>query len=95
MAWLANLIIKIGATSSGQIFLSWVLSKIWDVVEDRIKNEVAKDKINDAVAKALAEYEQVLIDQNIMAVDGLTEEEKNEIRKRKAKAQSDIINARP
>lgn len=94
MPWLANLIIRIGATSSGQIFLSWVLSKIWSVVEDKIKEEVAKDKINTAVAKALAEYEQVIHDQNLMAVDGLTEEEKNEIRRRKAAAQAAIINAR-
>ncbi len=95
MAWLANLIIRIGASSSGQAFLSWIVVKIWAIAEEKFKKEVAKDQIEKAVAKALADYEQVLIDQNLMAVDGLTEEEKNEIRRRKAKTQTDIINIRP
>lgn len=94
MVWLANLIIKIGATSSGQAFLAWVLGKIWNVVDDKIKDAMAKDRVNVAVAKALEDYEQIIKDQNLMAADGLTEEEKNEIRRRKAAAQASIINAR-
>lgn len=95
MVWLANLIIRIGATSSGQAFLAWILSKVWDVVSDEIKDRTAKDRVEKAVAKALEDYEQIIKDQNLMAADGLTEEEKNEIRRRKAKAQADIVNARP
>lgn len=95
MVWLANLIIKIGSTSAGQAFLAWILGKIWNVVDDKIKDATAKDRVNKAVAKALEDYEQIIKDQNLMAADGLTEEEKNEIRRRKAKAQSDIVNARP
>lgn len=95
MVWLANLILKIGSTAPGQAFLSWVVTRAWDVITEKSRKEIAKRELDAAITKALADYEQVIKDQNLLAADGLTEEEKNEIRKRKAKIQSSIVNMRP
>ena len=66
---------------------------LWKWLGDEGQKLLAKNHISGAVEKSLAEYESVMEEQKVMAQDGLTEEEKNALREKKAKIRADIINA--
>lgn len=67
---------------------------IWKWLSDGAKDKIAKNHISDAIDNALKEYDSVIEEQKVLAIDGLTEEEKNVIREKKSKIRADIINAR-
>lgn len=94
MQLLIELIIKIFSNPAGQAALTWLGGKIWARLNEAAQAELSKKHVEEAVKKAMEDYEKVLEDQIVLAKDGLSDDEKNEIRRRKAEAQARIINAR-
>lgn len=72
--------------------LSYVLSKIWNMVNDAVKDGLAKQRWQEHVKKTLADYEKVIEEARTKAADGLTEEEKAEIRKKKTELEESLFN---
>lgn len=95
MAWLVNALIKIASNPAGQAALSWLVGHIWNLLNDKFKKEIAKNDVEKMIKESLDEYEKVLEKQRVLSLDGLTDEEKNEIRKAKIAIQVGIFNNRP
>jgi hypothetical protein len=95
MGWLIGFIAQIGSTSAGQVFLTWLASKIWGFVSDEMKNQLAQGHWESHVKDVLAKYDAVINDAHEKAKDGLTEEEKNEIRNKKIALELELLNSQP
>lgn len=72
--------------------LSYVMSKIWGMVSDAVKDGLAKQRWEARVKKTLADYEKVIEEAKIKAADGLTDEEKDEIRRKKTELEESLFN---
>lgn len=95
MSWIIGVLTTLSSSKAGQETLLWLASLLWKFLKDAQKEIVADVEIKKMVNKALDEYEKVLKDQNAMSIDGLTEDEKNEIRRRKIAIQTGVFNNRP
>lgn len=95
MDLIVSFIIKIFTTPTGQAILTWLVPKIWKYVSDEVKDYLSNDRWEDHVKDTLAKYDAVIEEARIKAQDGLTEEEKNEIRRKKIELEESLINSRP
>jgi hypothetical protein len=95
MAWIVGFIAQVGSTAAGQSFLTWLASKIWGFVNDEMKNQLAKSHWELHVKDVLKKYDDVINYAHEKAKDGLTEEEKNEIRQKKVALETELLNSQP
>ena len=93
MGWLAGFIVQIGSSAAGRSFLTWLASRIWGYVDDTIKNELSREHWVSHVKDVLAKYDAVIEEAHEKAKDGLTEEEKNEIRSKKIALETELLNS--
>lgn len=83
---------KLLASPLGQAFANYILAKLWGLVSDAVKDGLAKQRWQEHVKKTLADYEKVIEEARTKAADGLTEEEKAEIRKKKTELEESLFN---
>lgn len=95
MAWLLTFITNLGSTKAGQAFLTWLAQQIWGYVSSEIKDQLARGQWEQSVKEILVEYEKVIHEAQEKAKDGLTEDEKNEIRKKKIELETKLLNSGP
>lgn len=95
MQFLVDLIIKIFSNPASQAALSWLATKIWNYISDKVKDDLSKERWSEYVKEVLSKYDKVIEEARIKAIDGLTEEEKNEIRRKKIELETELINNRP
>lgn len=79
----------------GKAILGWLLNRLWGMADNAIRDALAKSQWESHVKKTLEEYEKVIEDAKVKAQDGLTDEEKEEIRKKKSDLEESIFNGRP
>lgn len=79
----------------GSYLLKWALEKIWGLISEQGKEEFLHQKVKSHVVSNLDKYEKIIVEANELAKDGLTEDEKNEIRRKKIEVELDLINNRP
>lgn len=92
--WLMSLMVTVGSTKTGQVFYTWLAQKIWGYVTDEVKQKLAEKQWETNVKDILVKYEKVIAEAQEKAKDGLTEEEKNEIRKKKIALETELLNSR-
>ena len=95
MGFILTIIAQLGSTTAGQAFLTWLASNIWKYVSNEVKTSLSRYHWENHVKEVLAKYEQVINEAHEKAKDGLTEEEKNEIRKKKIDLETELLNSRP
>lgn len=75
--------------------LSWLASKLWTLASDTLKDQWAKQearrKLDDHIRQQLERYEEAVKYGQELAKDGLTDAEKQAIRKRKIEIERDLI----
>ena len=79
-------------SSIGKSLLTFLINKIWKYADTNIRKEIAKRELEKEISSLIKEYDEVVLWAESLKKDGLTEEEKNEIRKRKIAIESGIIN---
>lgn len=84
-AWLFN-------SSVGKMLLNFLLNKLWKYITESQKDALFEEKLQKHIKEKLSEYEKVIELANAMAKDGLSEDEKNEIRKRKIEIETSLVN---
>jgi hypothetical protein len=72
--------------------LSWLLGNIWKVASDEMKSAFADNQIRAHVKLVLADYEKVIEEARVKGLDGYTEEEKADIRKKKTELEERLMN---
>ena len=72
--------------------VSWLLNKLWSWASEEIKDALSRQRAEEHIRKVLGDYEKVLEEAKEKAKDGLTEEEKNEIRQKKIALEQSLIN---
>ena len=70
----------------------FVLKRLWSLADTAIKDIIAKNHWESHIKTVLADYEKVIEEAKVKASDGLTEEEKNEIRQKKTDLEKLLIN---
>lgn len=90
-AWLLSFL----ASSTGQSIITWLVKLLWTYASGEAKEKIAGSDIKKLVKEKLVEYDAVIAHAQLLASDGLTDAEKEEIRNAKAKIESDLINIRP
>jgi hypothetical protein len=95
MGWLFSIIATLGSTRAGQVFLTWLAQQIWGYVAAEVKKTLAKGEWEQNVKEVLAQYEAVIHEAQEKAKDGLTEDEKNEIRRKKIELETKLLNSGP
>jgi|GEM_PF-4612533 len=94
MIWLLNFIAQVGSTKAGQAMISWLASKLWNYASDKVRKELAENEWEKHVKDILTKYDAVIDLAAEKAKDGLTEEEKNDIRQKKIALETELLNAR-
>lgn len=84
-AWLFN-------SSIGKMLLNFLLNKLWKYITESQKDALFEEKLQKHIREKLAEYEKIIELANTLAKDGLSEDEKNEIRKRKIEIETSLVN---
>lgn len=73
--------------------LQYVLVFIWKKAEEAIKDKLVQEQVEKRVREALDDYEKIIMEAQELAKNGLTEEEKNAIRKKKIELEKRIFNS--
>lgn len=76
----------------GKAVLNFLLNNLWGLATKAAKEELARKTFEEVLKVHLKAYDDVVAWANEISKDGLTEEEKNEIRKRKIEIEKAIIN---
>jgi hypothetical protein len=76
----------------GKMLMSFLFKKLWQYIDDMEKDKLLEEKLKTHIKEKLTEYEKIIEQANEMAKDGLSEDEKAEIRKRKIDVETSIIN---
>ena len=84
-------IIAFFGTTIGKFILSWVLEKVWGIASTETKDLFAKNKMDEHIHGLLAQYELVIEEARVKALDGLTKDEIDEIRKKKIELENKLI----
>ena len=94
MQIVVTFLLKVFSNPAGQALLTWLGGKIWDKLSEEAREVIAKNEMQKAVKNALEELDKITEDQIELSKDGLSDQEKEQIRRRKAAAQARILNAR-
>ena len=88
-------IIAFFTTGPGKVVVGWLLNKLWSFADSAVRDALAKAQWESHVKKTLDEYSKVIEEAKVKAIDGLTDEEKDEIRKKKTELEEALIYNRP
>lgn len=88
-------IIAFFTTGPGKVVVGWLLNKLWSFADSTVRDALAKAQWESHVKKTLDEYAKVIEEAKTKASDGLTDEERDEIRKKKTELEEALINNRP
>lgn len=83
---------RFAASTPGQAILMWLFNLIWRIAKPATKAAIARGEMQKHIQLVLAEYELVIADAQIKGADGWTEEEKEEIRRRKTELEERLMN---
>jgi len=97
MAWIASFLASVFSSSAGKSLASWILSKLWGYASSEMQDYLAHQRWEKHLKVNLEKYEKLILeyDNKIDSGQTLTEEEINELRRKKIEIEKDIINAKP
>lgn len=86
------ILVSVASTKAGQTVLMWLFSLVWKYASSEVKDKISQDQIQRHIKDVLAEYEKVIEDARLKGLDGYTEIEKEEIRKKKTELEERLMN---
>ena len=60
MQLLVNFLVKLFSNPASQAFLSWLATKLWKAISDKVKDELSQDRWQEKVKEVLAKYDKVI-----------------------------------
>ena len=94
-AWLLGLLGTFAASPTGQKILLWLAKLAWDFATEKTKETIARKQLEKIVNVKLAEYEAIIEEARVKGLDGYTQEEIDEITKKKIDLELALVNGMP
>ncbi len=90
-AWIVSFL----ASAAGQKIITWLAKLAWDFASKETKEVIAGKQLDKFVKDKLAEYEAIIEEARVKGLDGYTQEEIDEITKKKIALELALINGMP
>lgn len=87
-----SLILWFTTSAPGKALITLLIQILWKYGTAEVTEKLSKERLRDFVEDQLKKHEEIVKWAEGLKADGLTEEEKNEIRRRKIEIEKAIVN---
>lgn len=90
-AWLLTIL----ASEAGQKIITWLAKLLWNFASDKTKTVIADKHLKEFIKNKMAEYAAVIEEARVKGLDGYTQEEIDEITRKKIEIELALANGMP